>query len=135
MSLCPSGVPAAQPAAAFQDDVRRLIAAMALCLRDTVAAFEDTVARITEMSVLLHGRNEVLDLVVALQDFARLQQEFATLSDILLRLSAPADGAAPSSADLVPAIALASLRDRLASRLSANQDELELSPRPDDMEF
>jgi hypothetical protein len=118
-----SSAPAGETGAAFQDDVRRLIAAMAIVLRETVAAFEDTVARITEMTVLRHGGNADRDLVVALQEFDKLQQEFATVSDILLRLSAP------------PAIAIAGLRDRLARQLGNKEDDLELSPRIGDVEF
>ena len=138
MLLRTSGVPATEPAQGFQDDVRRLIAAMAIALRETVAAFEDTVTRITEMTVLRHGGQADRDLVVALQEFDKLQQEFATLSDILLRLSASpheTGSAPPSSAELIPAIAIAGLRDRLARRLTEDDEDLELSPKPDDVEF
>jgi hypothetical protein len=133
-----SSGPAAPAGQTFDDDLRRLIAAMAIVLRETVSAFEDTVARITEMTVLRHGGNADRDLVVALQEFDRLQQEFATLSDILLRLSAPPQEdatAPPSSSELIPAIAIAGLRDRLARRLSDDDTDLELSPRPGDVEF
>jgi hypothetical protein len=136
MLLRTSAAPAAQPGQAFDDDLRRLIAAMAIVLRETVASFEDTVARITEMTVLRHGGNADRELVVALQEFDKLQQEFATLSEILVRLSAAPEegGGALSSADLIPAIAIAGLRDRLAKRL--NEDEgVDLSPQPDDVEF
>jgi hypothetical protein len=135
MLLRTSGVPAAEPGTAFHDDLRRLIAAMAICLRETVASFEDTVTRITEMTVLRHGSNADRELVVALQEFDRLQQEFATLSDILLRLSAPPEERPPSSAELIPAIAIAGLRDRMARRLTEGEDDLELSPLPGDVEF
>lgn len=137
MLLRTSSAPASENAEAFQDDVRRLIAAMAIVLRETVAAFEDTVARITEMTVLRHGGNADRDLVVALQEFDKLQQEFATVSDILLRLSAPPhEEGLPSSAELLPAIAIAGLRDRLARQLSDNEEEdLQLSPKPGDVEF
>jgi hypothetical protein len=135
MLLRTSGAPAAESGAAFHDDLRRLIAAMAICLRETVASFEDTVTRITEMTVLRHGRNADRELVVALQEFDKLQQEFATLSDILLRLSAPPEERLPSSAELIPAIAIAGLRDRMARRLADGEEDLELSPRPGDVEF
>ena len=135
MLLRTSGVPAAEPGTAFHDDLRRLIAAMAICLRETVASFEDTVTRITEMTVLRHGSNADRQLVVALQEFDRLQQEFATLSDILLRLSAPPEERPPSSAELIPAIAIEGLRDRMARRLTEGEDDLELSPLPGDVEF
>ena len=136
MLLPMSSAPAGETGAAFQDDVRRLIAAMAIVLRETVAAFEDTVARITEMTVLRHGGNADRDLVVALQEFDKLQQEFATVSDILLRLSAPPhEEGVPSSTELLPAIAIAGLRDRLARQLGNKEDDLELSPRIGDVEF
>src|SRR5579884_3701607 len=137
MLLPTSSTPAAGAAQAFQDDLRRLIAAMAIALRETVAAFEDTVARITEMTVLRHGRHADRELVVALQEFDKLQQEFATLSDILLRLSASpheTGSAPPSSSELIPAIAIAGLRDRLARRLTEGEQDLELSPKPGDVE-
>ena len=121
------------------DETRRFVAALAIVLRETVAAFEDTVAQITEMAVLRHGSNADRELVVALQQFDRLHQEFATLSDVLARLSGAPHSAGPASApcsgpDLVPAIALAGLRDRLTRHLSGT-DDLELAERPDDAVF
>jgi hypothetical protein len=137
MLLRTSSAPAGENAEAFQDDIRRLIAAMAIVLRETVAAFEDTVARVTEMTVLRQGGGADRDLVVALQEFDKLQQEFATVSDILLRLSAPPhEEGLPSSAELLPAIAIAGLRDRLARQLSDKEDDdLKLAPLPGDVEF
>jgi hypothetical protein len=139
MSSRTSSVIAVEAPPDFHHDMRRLIAAMAMVLRETVAAFEDTVARITEMTVLRHRGNHDRELIVALQEFDKLQQEFAALSELLLRLSvAPEDGRAtlPSAAEVLPAIAIAALRDRLTLRLNEHPDaELELAPKPGDMEF
>ncbi len=134
-----SSVIAVETSHDFHHDMRRLIAAMAMVLRETVAAFEDTVARITEMTVLRHDGTPDRELVVALQEFDKLQQEFVTLTEILLRVSVAPEhgrGAVPSASEVIPEVAIAALRDRLARQLNGHRDgDLNLSPQPGDMEF
>lgn len=104
-------------------DIKTFVAAIAIVLQETVSGFEATVSRITDIAVMRPGRAD-RDLVVALQDFDRLQQEFATLSDVLLRLSALSGENEPDKADLhesdhpvLAAISIADLKDRLSRQL------------------
>ena len=68
------------------DEIRTFLAAISTVLHETVAAFELTVSRITEITVTRPGKAD-RDLVVALQDFDRLQQEFMTLGQVIGKLS------------------------------------------------
>lgn len=106
-----------------EDDIKTFVAAIAVVLRETVAGFERTVSRITEITVMRPGRAD-RDLVVALQDFDRLQQEFATLGEVLDRLSALSGDGQPTrrgahEADhpVLAAISIAGLKDRLSQHL------------------
>lgn len=106
-----------------EDDIKTFVAAIAIVLRESVAGFESTVSRVTEITVHRPGRAD-RDLVVALQDFDRLQQEFATLGEVLARIStASSDGAQAeqgASDGLHPVlsdISIADLKDRLSRQL------------------
>jgi len=58
------------------------------------------------------------DLVVVLQDFDRLQQEFANLSEVIDRLSQKSvAGESYPGAEALAAISIADLKDRLARHL------------------
>lgn len=115
------------------DDFKTFVAAIAVVLRETVAGFEDTVARVTDITVHRNGQAD-RELVVALQDFDRLQQEFATLSEVLTKLSA-ISGAAPTAHDTVhdrdhevlAVISVADLKDRLARHLRSLMLDLSAS--------
>jgi hypothetical protein len=96
------------------EEIPVFLDAVATVLRETVATFEVTVARITEITAMRSGRPD-RDLVVALQDFDRLQQEFASLSEVIARLAATGD--TPTSVDAIAAIPIADLRTRLTRRL------------------
>lgn len=106
------------------DDIKTFVAAIAVVLRETVAGFEDTVARITDIAVPKNGRAD-RDLVVALQDFDRLQQEFATLSEVLTKLAAVApdtgskavEAAHEHSGEVMDVVSVADLKDRLGRHL------------------
>jgi hypothetical protein len=105
-------------------------------LHETVAAFELTVSRITEIAMSRHGRAD-RELVVALQDFDRLQQEFATLGQILAKLSIKAEPGAPEAKnghEAIADISLADLKDRLAHHLMVLTSDLPDVPQ-DDVEF
>lgn len=102
-------------------DIKTFVSAIAVVLGETVAGFEQTVARITDLTTMREGRAD-RDLVVALQDFDRLQQEFATLSEVLAKLSALSGaGALVNGADpahpVLAMISIAALKDRLARQL------------------
>lgn len=140
MNGVPANVALDQGAAATEagvsqpDDIKTVVAAIAVVLRETVAAFEDTVARITEITVTRPGRAD-RDLVVALQDFDRLQQEFATLSEVLTKLSAMSPmasimaGAMTGEAgdEVLSVISVADLKDRLARHMRSLMLDLSAS--------
>jgi hypothetical protein len=110
-----------EPAPQTNDDIKTFVSAIAVVLGETVAGFEQTVSRITDLTTMREGRAD-RDLVVALQDFDRLQQEFATLSEVLAKLSALSGaGALVNGADpahpVLAMISIAALKDRLARQL------------------
>lgn len=106
------------------EEIKTFVGAIAVVLRETVAGFEETVARITDITVTRTGRAD-RELVVALQDFDRLQQEFATLSEVLTKLSAMSPAAGPiapglqsvAGDDVLALISVADLKDRLGRHL------------------
>ncbi|AXK81966.1 hypothetical protein DW352_16390 [Pseudolabrys taiwanensis] len=115
------------------EDLKTFLAAIAVVLRETVAGFEETVARVTDITIHRQPQAD-RELVVALQDFDRLQQEFATLSEVLSKLSA-ITGAAPTAHDTVhdtdhevlAVISVADLKDRLARHLRSLMLDLSAS--------
>lgn len=119
------------------DEIRTFLAAISTVLHETVAAFELTVSRITEITVTRPGRAD-RDLVVALQDFDRLQQEFMTLGQILGKLS---DNSAAGTGDgdvghheVMADISIADLKARLAHHLMVLTSNLPDVPQ-EDVEF
>ena len=118
------------------DEIQTFLAALSTVLHETVAAFELTVSRITEIAMSRRGRAD-RELVVALQDFDRLQQEFATLGQILAKLSIkaePGDPEAKNGHEAIADISLADLKDRLAHHLMVLTSDLPDVPQ-DDVEF
>lgn len=115
------------------EELKTFLAAIAVVLRETVAGFEETVTRITDITVHRQGQAD-RELVVALQDFDRLQQEFATLSEVLTKLSA-ISGAVPTAHDTVhdtdhevlAVISVADLKDRLSRHLRSLMLDLSAS--------
>lgn len=98
--------------------------ALAALLRETVARFEDTADRVSDL-VIRQREQASLELVVALQDFDRLQQEFSALGDALFRyLDATASASAAASAGpgpiahgVIGGITLDDMKQRLLRRL------------------
>ena len=114
---------------------------MATVFHETIARFEETVGRVTEITVLRTGRAD-RDLVIALQDFDRLQQEFVTLREILAWVAATPDDAWPGAADAdqpgheaIAAISVADLKERLVRELKDVAAESTTSQAPDEMVF
>jgi hypothetical protein len=123
------------------DDTKTFIAAIAVALRESVAGFEETVSRVTEITAMRPGRAD-RDLVVALQDFDRLQQEFATLGDILGRISAAPgvggaarENAGPPGHPLLDGITMAGLKARLSFHLRSLTANPPDSDTSDEVEF
>ena len=115
------------------DEIKTFLAAIATVLRETVVGFETTVARVTEITVTRTGRAD-RELVVALQDFDRLQQEFANLSEVIARLSIWSDESASRNGagnHAIAGISIAELKDRLSHHFKILQAKL---PEPDTSE-
>lgn len=125
--------------AGMDEEVGALVSAVAAVLLETVARLDRTVSHITDITVMRASQAD-RDLIVALQDFDRLQQEFATIGNVLGRLPAMSRKRAPTSgraADhpLIAAISLADLKERLVRQLSDATTDVFLSGGPDEAEF
>ncbi len=125
----------------FQDDVCAFLAALTAMLRETVLRFEETVGRITEIAVRKSGQID-RDLVVALQDFDRLQQEFATLGDVLAHIAGHSDRSRSNSEGVVfagheaiAAIPMAHIKERLVRHLEGNGTNPAAAPEPNEEIF
>lgn len=110
-------------------DLNAFLPALAGMLRETVSRFEDTANRVSDL-VIQQREQASLDLIVALQDFDRLQQEFSALGDALMRYIAATD---PSTVpaqdgvtdqDVIGGILLEDMRQRLLRRLQSKPVEL-----------
>jgi len=114
------------------NDVGAFLSVFAALLLDNVLRFEETAGRVTDL-VMSNGRPD-RQLIVTLQTFDRLKQEFEALGDALARyaestnaLPLAGEERARLGQDVIAAITVADLRDRLARRL---QDDLEIIPAP-----
>jgi hypothetical protein len=132
-----TGVPVQSPIS----EVATFLAATAMVLRETVIQFEKTAARITE-GVLARPDQADRDLIVTLQDFDRLQQEFATLAEVLTNAAAKpgdswlrAEGGAHPAEDTIATISIADLKDRLMHRLRVSIMDLAVAPTGNEVVF
>jgi hypothetical protein len=123
------------------DDVGAHLAVVATLLRETVVRFEETVGRITETAVM-RARPADRDLIVTLQDFDRLQQEFMALGDVIAHVAATTSGSwsGRASADhqcrqAIAAISVADLKNRFLRHLSDVPTDLAASQASDDVVF
>lgn len=120
-------------------DLDAFLPVLAGMLRETVSRFEDTANRVSDL-VIQQREQANLDLIVALQDFDRIQQEFAALGDALFRYVAatspttvPAVGAADH--DVIGGILLADVKQRLLRRLKAGMEAPAVGPEADEQVF
>ena len=110
-------------------DLNAFLPALAGMLRETVSRFEDTANRVSDL-VIQQREQASLDLIVALQDFDRLQQEFSALGDALMRYIAATDlSTVPAQdgvtdQDVIGGILLEDMRQRLLRRLQSKPVEL-----------
>ncbi len=141
--ILPGGVGQDQAATTggLQGDVGAFLAALTAMLRETVLRFEATVGRITEIAVRKSGQID-RDLVVALQDFDRLQQEFATLGDVLAHIAghsdglrSVSDGAAFAGHEAIAAIPMAHVKERLVRHLEGRVANFAAAPEPNEEIF
>jgi hypothetical protein len=111
------------------DDLAAFLATLAAMLRETISRFEQTAAKVTDLIVTLPGQTD-RELVVALQDFDRLNQEFAAISDALARTGASMtgswmheDGHDHPKHKVIHGISIAELRDRVINHLNSAPPE------------
>lgn len=108
------------------------VAVFAALLLDNVVHLEESVARVTDL-VMKNGKPS-RDMIVALQSFDRLKQEFEALGDALTHYAeshtTPISGAqrAQVEQNVIAAITVADLKDRLLQRLQ--EDNLPEVPAP-----
>jgi hypothetical protein len=110
------------------EDVKAFLDALAALVRDTVSRFEDTVGRVTGMIMPGGARRADRDMIVTLQNFDRLQQEFAALGEALARyaaetnrLKASGKGHREVGNEVVAAICMADLKERFIRHLGGDQ--------------
>ena len=116
------------------DNVGAFLAVFAALLLDNVLRLEETVARVTDL-IMSSGRPD-RELVVTLQSFDRLKQEFEALGDALTRY-AESTNAIPSAGEeriqlgqeVISAITVADLKDRLLYRLKEQLPDLANMPK------
>jgi len=121
------------------DDVGAFLAVFAALLLDNVLRLEETVGRVTDL-IMSTGRPD-RELVVTLQSFDRLKQEFEALGDALTRY-AESTNAVPAAGEertqlgeeVIGAITVADLKDRLLYRLKEQLPDLEIAPKILEME-
>lgn len=91
-------------------EVGPFLAALSFVLRETIARFEHSASRITDIVQPARGGRE---LIVAFQEFDRLQQEFAALSNVLAHFAENATAQSHNSWQAIDAISIANVKDRL----------------------
>lgn len=115
------------------DEIGSFLAAMATALRETVGRLDATVGRITDIAAMRPGPVD-RDVVMALQDFDRLQQEFAAIANVLGQMAEKSDqtwrrtaGESHPAEEAIAGISVADLKERILRHLGASlPDGLEL---------
>ena len=105
-------------------ELSALLAALSAVLRDTIGRFEEISGRVTD-NVLTRGYAADDQLIVALQDFDRLQQEFTALGDVISHCATASsvsgsNGHAAFGYEAIAVITLSDLRDRLLNCLRSH---------------
>ena len=111
------------------DNVGAFLAVFAALLLDNVLRLEETVGRVTDL-IMSSGRPD-RELVVTLQSFDRLKQEFEALGDALTRYAESTNAVPPDGKErvqlgqeVISAITVADLKDRLLFRLKEQLPDL-----------
>lgn len=121
------------------NDVGAFLAVLAALLLDNVLRLDETVGRVTDL-VMGSGRPD-REMIVTLQSFDRLKQEFEALGDALTRY-AEATNATPLGGEeraqleqaVIAEITVADLKDRLLRRLQDDLPEV-AAPKLSDLEL
>jgi hypothetical protein len=121
------------------DNVGAFLAVFAALLLDNVLRLEETVARVTDL-IMSSGRPD-RELVVTLQSFDRLKQEFEALGDALTRYAESTNAIPPDGEErvqlgeeVISAITVADLKDRLLYRLKEQLPDLTNMPKVMEMD-
>jgi hypothetical protein len=121
------------------EEFASFLAATATVLRETVTRFERTATRITDRVTEQPAMMD-RDLIVTLQDFDRLQQEFAMLVHVLMNAAEKTgeswlrkDGSRHPAEDTIETVTVAELKERLKHHL--DDSVLDLEPASEEVEF
>jgi hypothetical protein len=114
------------------NDVGAFLAVFAALLLDNVLRLDETVGRVTDFVMASKPSRE---LIVTLQSFDRLKQEFEALGEALTRY-AEATNSVPMSTEarsqleqnIIEGITVADLKDRLLNRLQEDLPTLSAPP-------
>ncbi len=138
MSIQPHG---AEAEALALDEIRSFLSVMATAVRDTLGQFEQTTARVIDLAVMRLGRPD-RDLVVTLQTFDRLQQEFATLADVLNLAAGKSHeswrrgaGNGHPAEDAIAQVSIGALKERLLRDLRGAAADLMEAAEPEEAVF
>jgi hypothetical protein len=110
-----------QLAAAIAHDLGAVARALASVLRETIVRFESSVGRITDIVQPARASRE---LIVAFQEFDRLQQEFSALSNVLDYFAENASGTVYNFRDAIDSITIANVKGRLVRYLQEPAQDL-----------
>ena len=114
------------------EDLGEFLGTIAKLLHETVVKFERTSSKITEIVVSQPGKTD-RELILALQDFDRLQQEFSALGEALARTAESAAtgrwaegyGEDHAKHEVIGAISIADPKERILTHLGG------AAPAPD----
>ena len=99
----------------------KVLAALASILRDSTGRFEETSDRITQLVVARESGSGV-DIIVALQEFDRLRQDFEAIEGILAgcaqAIEHPASEPGHPLRDVIDEVPVVDFKNRLARRLT-----------------
>jgi hypothetical protein len=100
----------------------KVLAALASILRDSTGRFEETSDRITQLVVARESGSGV-DIIVALQEFDRLRQDFEAIEGILAGCAQVIERAAAGEQgqplrDVIAEVPVMDFKNRLARRLA-----------------
>jgi hypothetical protein len=114
--------PQDESAAAADLPLPQVLAALASILRDSTGRFEQTSDRITQLVVARESGSGV-DIIVALQEFDRLRQDFEAIEGILAGCAQAIERAAPGEQghplrDVIAEVPVVDFKNRLARRLA-----------------
>ena len=122
--------------AASEDlSLAKLLAAVASILRDSTGRFEETGDRIAQLVVSPEKAGAGVDIIVALQEFDRLRQDFNAIETILAGCARVIERPlAPETAqplrDVVAEVPVVDFKNRLARRLSWVSREIDTADMP-----